>query len=193
MVPAPALEAQSKFTETVLAPAPPPFPAELPPPPIPPSVATAPLETAPPPSEVTPMEGIGTVPGFPAESPGSLESAPFPAVDNFQPAKPLLSESARNIDEVLREGHQIRGRFPQTAGSNEVLVRRDAAGRVTHYQLYDENGIPIQRVDVTGKAHGGIPTPHVLEFKRDVNPKTGEVFARPSRTVRQVRPEEIPN
>jgi len=95
------------------------------------------------------------------------------------------------LDEFLQGGRQVSGRFPRTAGPNEVLVRRDTAGRVTHYQVFDEQGLPLRRVDVTGKAHGDIPTPHVLEFERHVNPTTGEIFVKPG-AVRRALPEEIP-
>jgi hypothetical protein len=55
------------------------------------------------------------------------------------------------------------------------LVRNDpVTGAPTHYQLYDENGLPVKRVDLTGKAHNGIPTPHVQEFDQNVNPVTGQ-------------------
>ncbi|MGH2768016.1 MAG: polymorphic toxin type 24 domain-containing protein [Actinomycetota bacterium] len=40
--------------------------------------------------------------------------------------------------------------------------------------------------------HGGVPTPHVREFERHVNPRTGEVFVRPTRTVRPAYSSELP-
>lgn len=85
-----------------------------------------------------------------------------------------------------------RGKFPPTAGPNEVLYRANDDGQVTHYQKYDENGLPIKRVDVEGKSHGGVPTPHVVEFEQHTNPQTGETFIRAPRTVRPAEPWEIP-
>jgi RHS repeat-associated protein len=93
--------------------------------------------------------------------------------------------------DLLQHGRQVSGRFPRAAGPNEVLLRRDAAGRVTHYQVFDEQGLPLRRVDVTGRAHGDIPSPHVLEFERHVNPTNGEVFVKPG-PIRPALPGEIP-
>ena len=72
-------------------------------------------------------------------------------------------------------GRTVRGDFPRTAEANETLVRRDGEGQVTNYQVYGPDGLPVKRVDVTGRAHGGIPTPHVIDYRRDVHPETGEV------------------
>ena len=55
-----------------------------------------------------------------------------------------------------------RGKFPQNAASDGVLVRRDpATGAISHYAVYDKNGVILYRVDLLGPPHGGIPTPHV--------------------------------
>lgn len=85
----------------------------------------------------------------------------------------------------------VRGDFPETAGPSEVLARRDPLGAITHYQVYADDGLPLKRVDITGKPHGGVATPHVVEFIRDTNPRTGEVFIRKSRQVREATPEEL--
>lgn len=99
--------------------------------------------------------------------------------------------ATRAVDDLLQGGRQVRGRFPRTAGAHEVLLRRDIAGNVTHYQVFDDQGLPLYRVDVTGSAHGDVPTPHVLEFERHTNPDTSEVFVKPG-DVRPARPEEVP-
>jgi hypothetical protein len=88
-------------------------------------------------------------------------------------------------------GRQIRGNFPRTAAPGEVLYRKDSTGSVTHYQVYGPDGLPLRRVDLVGKSHGGIPTPHVQEYTRNVNPKTGQTFANRG-TVRPATPDEIP-
>lgn len=62
----------------------------------------------------------------------------------------------------------------------------------THYQEYGPDGLPVKRVDLTGCAHGGVDTPHVVEFQRNVNPETGETFVRPNRHVRPANPDEFP-
>lgn len=105
-----------------------------------------------------------------------------------------VAAAARQIDDVLDGARQVRGSFPRTAGPNEVLIRRHPdTGAPTHYQHYDADGLPVRRVDLTGRAHGGVPTPHVVEYTRHVNPETGEVFVRPDRHVRPANPDEIPS
>ncbi|WP_194834051.1 polymorphic toxin type 24 domain-containing protein [Nocardia sp. XZ_19_369] len=79
------------------------------------------------------------------------------------------------------------------------LVKRDAHGNITHYSYYDADGIATKRVDITGKPHldkstgNYIETPHVVDVQRNVNPHTGEIYARTlNDTVRPALPEEIP-
>lgn len=66
--------------------------------------------------------------------------------------------------------------MPKTAGPNEVLVRYNSQGQVNCYQVYGADGLPIKRVDVRGKPHNGVPTPHVVEFTRKTNPRTGRIY-----------------
>ena len=80
----------------------------------------------------------------------------------------------------------------QRGGPNEVLARKGPSGNITNYQVYGEDGLPVKRVDVVGKPHGGVSTPHVVEFERHVNPVTGEQFVRPGKQVRPATPEEVP-
>ncbi|MEV7504783.1 DUF6531 domain-containing protein [Streptomyces sp. NPDC093018] len=86
------------------------------------------------------------------------------------------------------------GRFPDEAKPNEILVRRKHDGTVTAYAVYDDQGLPIKRVDVdpNSKPHGGVPAPHTLETTRNVNPKTGEVFLKWKKMPRPARPDELP-
>lgn len=86
---------------------------------------------------------------------------------------------------------RVSGNFPRSAKPNEVLVRRDAQGRVTHYQVYADDGLPLKRVDLVGRAHGGVDTPHVLAFERHTNPATGTVYVQPAGTVRTAFQEEL--
>lgn len=87
----------------------------------------------------------------------------------------------------------VSGRFPRTALPESVLARADADGAITNYQVYDMDGLPVMRVDLTGRPHGGVETPHVVEFERHVNPATGEVFVKEGSTVRPAEPWEIPD
>ena len=104
-------------------------------------------------------------------------------------AKPLQNA----CDNLLRGGRQVSGFFPETANPNDGLYRiNPQSGKVSHYQVYDAQGLPIKRVDLEGSTHGGVPTPHVLEYTRNTNPRTGEVFVGKPRTVRPALPDEIP-
>ncbi|ALO95105.1 hypothetical protein SHL15_4003 [Streptomyces hygroscopicus subsp. limoneus] len=86
------------------------------------------------------------------------------------------------------------GRFPNSAKPNEILVRRKHDGRVSAYAVYDDQGLPIKRVDVDpdSKPHGRVPAPHVLETTRNVNPKTGQTFLTSKKMPRPARPDELP-
>ncbi|MEU1983468.1 polymorphic toxin type 24 domain-containing protein [Nocardia sp. NPDC019395] len=93
-----------------------------------------------------------------------------------------------------------KGNLPVINGPpNGYIVKKDANGNITNYSYYDEDGVATSRVDLTGKPHLDkqtgqyIPTPHVVEVQKNVNPKTGEIFAKTlSDTVRPALPQEIP-
>lgn len=74
---------------------------------------------------------------------------------------------------------------------NGYIVKRDANGNITNYVQFDENGRGIKRVDLTGRPHGGVPTPHVVEMDHNVAPD-GRVFVREQRGARPATPEEVP-
>ncbi|WP_162144337.1 RHS repeat-associated core domain-containing protein, partial [Methylocaldum szegediense] len=88
---------------------------------------------------------------------------------------------------------RVRGHFPDSVTPGQrVLYRADpVTGAITHFQVYDVAGLPLKRVDIIGAAHGGVPTPHVVEFVHNVNPRTGQVFPRPNRKVRPAGPQDI--
>ncbi|MBL8473636.1 MAG: hypothetical protein KF778_07810 [Rhodocyclaceae bacterium] len=84
--------------------------------------------------------------------------------------------------------------------ANKTLFRRDndATQKFTSYIQYDKYGGPIKRVDLTGATHGGVPTPHVLEFRRvdrGVHDKTQlhQYTAPEKNLVRPAYPWELPN
>lgn len=92
---------------------------------------------------------------------------------------------------LIANGTQVSGTFP-TDGANprEVRYRMDGSN-ITSYIVYDDNGRAIKRVDVTGKAHAAVPTPHVVEYKQHQNP-LGDIFVQAEKTVRPATADEIP-
>lgn len=124
-----------------------------------------------------PLLTIGTGIAVGSRAPGA--AAPRPAV-------------APQVGTVIRNAPSVQGRFPQTAAPNATLVRRNSNGNPTSYQVYGPDGLPIKRVDLQGRTHGGIPTPHVQEFDRNTNPSTGQVYVNPG-TVREAQPWGVPN
>jgi uncharacterized protein YukE len=97
--------------------------------------------------------------------------------------------------EQIKNGQQYTGRkLPQQGGPpNGTLYKQDPqSGDITNYTVYDAHGNAVKRVDLTGRPHGGVPTPHVVEYDTNVNPHTGQVHVRQQRHVRPAMPEEIP-
>lgn len=90
-------------------------------------------------------------------------------------------------------GTRVRGHFPNNVTPGQrILYRADpVTGQITHFQHYDAAGLPLKRVDITGATHGGVPTPHVVEFTQNVNPHTGQVFPRQNRMVRPAGPQDL--
>ncbi|MEE3849186.1 RHS repeat-associated core domain-containing protein [Gordonia sp. LSe1-13] len=92
-------------------------------------------------------------------------------------------------DTPIEDARRVSGRFPESAEPNEILFRANGS-QVTSYQVYDTEGLPVQRVDVTGRTHGGVPTPHVMEFERHFDP-SGNLHIKESKVVRPATPEEV--
>nr|WP_234817986.1 hemagglutinin repeat-containing protein [Xanthomonas euvesicatoria] len=95
----------------------------------------------------------------------------------------------------LENASQVSGRFKLEGGpSNGVLYRADNQGNVTSYAVYDGEGMILKRVDVTGSAHAGIPTPHVIEYGRNTLPDgVVRVQSPPTKALpRKSKPSEIP-
>ncbi|MEN3359408.1 MAG: hypothetical protein V7637_3390 [Mycobacteriales bacterium] len=82
-------------------------------------------------------------------------------------------------------------KLPQMGGPpNGMLVKRSPSGAITNYAEYDSNGNIVKRVDLTGRPHGPIPTPHTVEYVEDHAPD-GQVRPREA-TVRKSTPDEVP-
>jgi hypothetical protein len=126
-----------------------------------------------------------------AESPSA--ASPTTAVDNRSAPSPSSVRDAMTIGPgtVISGARVIHGRFPRTSAGARILARVGVDGLTTNYQVYDEGGFPAKRVDLVGRPHGGVQTPHVVEFERHTNPTTGETFVRPRRLVRPASPEEV--
>ncbi|MEC3889690.1 hemagglutinin repeat-containing protein [Xanthomonas campestris] len=95
----------------------------------------------------------------------------------------------------LENASQVSGRFKLEGGpSNGTLYRADNQGNVTSYATYDEKCMILKRVDVTGSAHGGVPTPHVIEYGRNTLPDGVIRVQSPSTKTlpRKSKPSEIP-
>lgn len=92
---------------------------------------------------------------------------------------------------LIANGTQVSGKFPVDGMSPNQVIYRINATTITSYMVYDRNGRAIKRVDITGKAHAGIPTPHVVEYDHNQSP-TGNIFVKSENVVRPARLEEIP-
>jgi uncharacterized protein YukE len=90
-------------------------------------------------------------------------------------------------------GGRSGNNFPLYGGpAGGVLYRQNPqTGQVNGYAVYDSQGNIVKRVDLTGRAHGGVPTPHVVEYDQNTNPQ-GQIFVKPQKTVRPATPQEIP-
>lgn len=109
--------------------------------------------------------------------------------------------SQQEASQLIKNGQQYKGtggragnNLPVENGPKDgTLYKTDPqTGKVTNYTTYDSEGRAVKRVDLEGRPHGGVDTPHVVEYVRNTNPKTGEVFTRPSKEVRAAFPWEIP-
>ncbi|MGR2741115.1 polymorphic toxin type 24 domain-containing protein, partial [Billgrantia sp. Q4P2] len=93
----------------------------------------------------------------------------------------------------LENATQVSGRFKLESGPpNGTVFRADNQGNITSYATYDANGQILKRVDVTGAAHNGVQTPHVLEYGRNTLPDGSVRVQSPRANPRPVSPDEVP-
>lgn len=92
---------------------------------------------------------------------------------------------------LIASGTQVSSYFPLDGASARAVLYRMEGSNITSYIVYDDNGRAIKRVDVTGKAHASVPTPHVVEYRHNQNP-AGNVFVQAEKTVRLATADEIP-
>jgi hypothetical protein len=107
-----------------------------------------------------------------------------------------VAEHVSPAQQLINAGSRWQGKFPERvdpSSETQILYRRDPrTGQVTNYQVYDASGNPIKRVDLTGRPHGGVPPPHVVEYEQHTRERDGRTFIKPKDTVRKALPEEIP-
>ncbi|WP_409995888.1 polymorphic toxin type 24 domain-containing protein [Halomonas sp. DP4Y7-2] len=88
---------------------------------------------------------------------------------------------------------QLRGHFNLENGlPSGTVFRAVNQGNITSYAVYDANGMIVRRVDVTGAAHNGVQTPHVLEYGRNRFPDGSIRVQSPRADPRPSTLDEIP-
>jgi filamentous hemagglutinin len=92
---------------------------------------------------------------------------------------------------LIAVGTRVSGLFPLDGASARNLLYRMDGKNITSYIVYDDSGRAIKRVDLTGKAHANVPTPHAVEYKHNKNP-AGDIFVQAENKVRPARLDEIP-
>jgi len=92
---------------------------------------------------------------------------------------------------LIASGTQVSGYFPVDGKSARAILYRMDSSNITSYIVYDDNGRAIKRVDVAGRSHASVPTPHVVEYRHNNN-RAGKIFVRPEKTVRPATEDEIP-
>ena len=108
----------------------------------------------------------------------------------MSPFKPVDWTVGRPASSLIIRGIEVSGRFPvEVTIPNAVFYRRDGK-QITNYIVYDDNGRAIKRVDLTGKAHAGIPTPHVVEYRHHLSPD-GNIFIKAEKLARPATVNEI--
>lgn len=105
-------------------------------------------------------------------------------------AKVLVHNCSQSVKSRVKNHHR---ELPEAEGRPHSVYRTDADGKVTSYETYNfpEAG-QGKRVDITGVAHNGVPTPHVTETTKHVNPRDPSKFGYSEGPTRPARPDEVP-
>ncbi|BDB19883.1 hypothetical protein cym2001_32480 [Pseudomonas sp. CYM-20-01] len=110
--------------------------------------------------------------------------------------KPVVPRNAKNLEGgPLEKADKFSGHFMLEGGpANGTLYRADNKGNITSYAVYDDKGMILKRVDVTGDSHAGIPTPHAIDYGRNKLPDGSVRVQSPSskKPPRGISAEEIP-
>jgi hypothetical protein len=95
--------------------------------------------------------------------------------------------------DILKGATRTSGKFDLEGGPpNGTVYRSDNTGKVTSYIVYDEKGMALKRVDLSGASHGGVRTPHVVEYGRNTLPDGTIRVHTPKGLPRPANPKEIP-
>ena len=156
---------------------------------------------------ITGPEVLVNIPGPrppPTPGPGGLQPALGPLLDRNSSAtdgrfeRPTAGKveppGLPPAEELIASGQLYLGRkLPNQAGPpNGVLYKRNQqTGELTNYILYDEKGNAIKRVDISGRSHGGVSTPHVSYYADNTSPG-GRTYTQEIDWVRAATPEEVP-
>ncbi|WP_082341942.1 two-partner secretion domain-containing protein [Pseudomonas thivervalensis] len=110
--------------------------------------------------------------------------------------KPVVPRNAKNLEGgPLEKADKFSGHFMLEGGpASGTLYRADNKGNITSYAVYDDKGMILKRVDVTGDSHAGIPTPHAIDYGRNKLPDGSIRVQSPSskKPPRGISAEEIP-
>jgi RHS repeat-associated protein len=116
-----------------------------------------------------------------------LENFPIPGTTG--PNVHVDAPERPEMPNIFEAWIQHTGRFPPVSNPGDVLYRLGDDGKINSYQVYGTDGLPIKRVDIRGRSHGGIPTPHVQEYVRHVAPD-GTIYINRG-SVRPANPGEV--
>ena len=82
---------------------------------------------------------------------------------------------------------------PNAEGAHSTFRRNPDTGKVEHHAEWDADGFPVQRTDITGATHAGVPTPHTHIYgPPNTNPATGVTYPGKETGIRPATPGEIP-
>jgi hypothetical protein len=87
------------------------------------------------------------------------------------------ASSGSELSRVSRKGVTHSEKFPSQS-PHEYLYRVDSSGKITAFARYDSSGEVIYRVDLQGRSHRGVPTPHLQPAIWDTHPVTGSRYFR---------------
>jgi RHS repeat-associated protein len=108
-------------------------------------------------------------------------------------AKVLVHNCSQKAGKVGGRAKNHHREAPEAEGRPHTSYRTDSDGKVTSYETYNHPA-PGQgkRVDVTGASHNGVPTPHVTDTTKHVNPRDPTKFGYTEGPTRPALPSEIP-